>query len=394
SPESTAELRCDVYRDILERVSNVSKKYPKVKSVDFTLNISKNIMRFADSENRYFRKNSYQIVMRADIDFQDEKGYIKKDFKDFFYFSVEDFEKKAIADAEGYIKMFSDSYPAQEIDYFAAPCIFEKDAAFELINSLFVRNISFFPPPETEDENYLKYYYSLPRLVERIGKRVFPNFIDVYDDAGIKIYNGIQLVGAYDIDDEGVMPVKLRLVESGVLKTFYSSRRPSKYISYSNGRGRGNYDMYVYPFPSNVFIKSSKTYSDERFMKNVKKYAYEQGYDEVIFVEKIASSIKDTSKPIQSPVVAYIMNLKSGEKRYVTNIDFEDPGTRILRDILFTSEKEYVVNFFEKGPFYNSSSVAASLVVPEKIFVREIGLVKSQDKPQKKTYIPHPYFGR
>ncbi len=378
----------------MKRCLVLAKKYPNVRSVDFTLSVLKRIMRFADSENRYFKKTSSFIVMRANVYFQDEKGYVKKDFKDFIYLDKKDFEENAINDAESYIKSFSDSYNADEIDYFSGLCVFENDAAAQLINSVFVRNISFFPPPQTENENYLKYYYSLPRLVERIGKRVFPAFIDVYDDASAESYNGSRLAGYYEIDDEGVIPVKLKLVENGVLKTFYSSRRPSKYISYSNGRGRGDDDMYVYPFPSNVFVKSSKSYSDKEFMKKLKEYAYEQGYDEVLFIERLSSLKSDTSKQLPTPLVLYVLNLKTGEKRYLTNVDFEDIGPRILRDILFTSKKEYVFNFFEKGPFYNSSSLPACLVVPEKIVVREVELVKSNNKPQKKPYIPHPYFGR
>ncbi len=47
--------------------------------------------------------------------------------------------------------------------------------------------------------------------------RVLPEFMDVVDDPGLKSYDGKGLVGAYDVDDEGVPAQAVKLVTAGKL---------------------------------------------------------------------------------------------------------------------------------------------------------------------------------
>jgi hypothetical protein len=49
--------------------------------------------------------------------------------------------------------------------------------------------------------------------------RVLPDFHDVVDDPGLKSYNGKGLVGAYDVDDEGVPAQAVKLVTRGGWRT-------------------------------------------------------------------------------------------------------------------------------------------------------------------------------
>jgi len=48
----------------------------------------------------------------------------------------------------------------------------------------------------------------------------------------------------------------------------------------------------------------------------------------------------------------------------------------------------------QRGPFgYSSGEVCSSIIVPRSILVGEVELIKSQERPEKKPYVPHPYFG-
>lgn len=383
---------CNNYISLMKDISQIAKRYPNIRSIEFSFSFQKNIMRYADSNNSYFKRPITFLVFNIDVEIQDEKNYVKTDSRDFIYMDEDEFRKNIISDVESYLDMFSKISKPIEIDYFLGPCVFEKDAAAQFINYLFVRNISFYPIPETEYDKYIHYYYDIPKLVERVKRRVFPGFIKVYDDPLISRYNSISLAGSYQIDDEGVMPYRLMLVNNGILENIYSSKRPSKYFKTSNGRGRGRYDMYIYPFSSNVFVESERGFKDEEFLKKVYGYAKEQGYDEVAFIERLSSKFNDKDRGLPSPLVVYLLDIKTGEKRYLTNVDFEGVTLRMLRDIDFTSDKKYVYNFFQQGPFYYSSSVLSSLIIPEKFFVREVEIVRSHNKPEKKPYVEHPYF--
>lgn len=384
------DLSCANYEPLMVELSSLLKKHPKIKSADFNLVFKNSIIRYANSKNNYFKRPSNSIVLTMDIEIQDEKGYIKKDKKDFIYISEKDFNENIKKDVELYLNRFSSVFNASEIDYFLGPAVFVDDAAAQFLNYLFVRNISFYPVPETENENYLYYYYDIPKLIERLNKKVFPGFINVYDDPTIESYNTRTLAGSYEIDDEGFIPKRLNLVENGILKNIYSYSRPSKYYSNSNSRGRGDKNMYVYPFSSNVFIESKKKTSD--FFEKAISYAKDFNYEEIAIIERLNWELDDKEKGLPLPLVVYLFNVKTGDKRYLTNVEFEAATLRMLRDIEFTSDDEYIYNFFQRGPFYYDSKVLSSIITPSKIFVREIEFIKSHNKPNKKPYIPHPYF--
>ena len=56
--------------------------------------------------------------------------------------------------------------------------------------------------------------------------RVLPEFLDVVDDPALKTFNGKGLVGAYDIDDEGVPAQSVDLVTDGKLENYLIGRQP------------------------------------------------------------------------------------------------------------------------------------------------------------------------
>jgi predicted Zn-dependent protease len=68
--------------------------------------------------------------------------------------------------------------------------------------------------------------------------RVLPEFIDVVDDPSLKTYNGKDLVGAYDVDDEGVPEQAVKLVAGGKLESYLVGREPVRDFSESNGHVR------------------------------------------------------------------------------------------------------------------------------------------------------------
>ncbi len=68
--------------------------------------------------------------------------------------------------------------------------------------------------------------------------RVLPDFIEVVDDPGLKTYDGKGLIGAYDIDDEGVPAQSVKLVTDGRLENYLIGRVPVRDFPQSNGHGR------------------------------------------------------------------------------------------------------------------------------------------------------------
>ncbi|MBP7795175.1 MAG: hypothetical protein KA059_00140 [Elusimicrobiales bacterium] len=386
-------LKCDSYKLFLSSASGIFKKYPFIKSSDiyFTRDISTD--RFINSQDTSYKKMSSLIRMNVNTVVQDSEGYEKNSSKNFIFVDDREMNINLLDSIEDYAKELSSSYNSKPLDYYIGPAVFEDDAAAEFFNTLFIRNISFYPLPETENEDWLKYYYDIPLLVDRKGRKVVAGFIDITDDPFIKEYNGKSLVGGYDIDDEGVVPSKLVLVKNGILNDIYSSRRPSKFYKNSNGHSRGTYRMFNNTFPSNVFIKSAKTLNYKKFMKEAMGIAKDQNIDKILVIKKLSSYyFSDESLP--PPSIAYLLDIKTGKKEYLSPSKFDGISLRALRDITYTEDKEMVYNFLERGPFYYNDAVPASIVCPRSVLVSEVELIKSDVKPEKKPYISRPYFER
>ncbi len=62
--------------------------------------------------------------------------------------------------------------------------------------------------------------------------------MNVVDDPSMTSFAGKGLVGAYDVDDEGVPEQTVQVVSKGVLENYLIGREPVKDFPASNGHGR------------------------------------------------------------------------------------------------------------------------------------------------------------
>jgi predicted Zn-dependent protease len=74
-----------------------------------------------------------------------------------------------------------------------------------------------------------------------------------------------------------------------------------------------------------------------------------------------------------------------GREEPVHGIEFTGVNLRALRDITAVSSETYVHNL--------GWSVPGAIVTPS-LLVQEMEIKKSDQKPEKKPYLPHPYFGK
>ena len=93
----------------------------------------------------------------------------------------------------------------------------------------------------------------------RPGTRVLPTSVTLVDDPTAKQWNGQELVGAYDVDDEGVKAQKVTVVDDGILRQLLMSRRPGPDFEHSNGHGRSTFLADPRPMLSNLFFMSDDT---------------------------------------------------------------------------------------------------------------------------------------
>jgi len=95
-------------------------------------------------------------------------------------------------------------------------------------------------------------------FTKKINELIMPDFISVFDDPTLAEFNGRDLNGHYDFDDEGVASQKANIVENGILKGFLLSRSPIARFPVSNGHGRRSFGNRVVTRQGVLCAKSTK----------------------------------------------------------------------------------------------------------------------------------------
>ena len=129
---------------------------------------------------------------------------------------------------------------------------------------------------------------------EKINKEVINTDISVISDPTIAHYEGVELVGHYKYDDQGVKAQKVVNINNGVLENFLMSRKPINGFDKSNGHGRGIIHSKPVSRQSNLFISSNNPKSDQylrkKLIKECKKQKVEYGY----YFKKVAGGYTNT----------------------------------------------------------------------------------------------------
>jgi hypothetical protein len=223
--------------------------------------------------------------------------------------------------------------------------------------------------------------YLFPRwrhpLKGAVGHRILPTFIDIIDDPLKRDFNGTQLIGGYEFDDEGVRAEKVKLVENGVLKNFCQSRTPTKHSAKSNGHSMSGSGMF-----SIIELSASKTCSKEELKQKLIDMGKEVGLDYVLIVRRLVDYYKlidhptpddrnvyTTSGPrysldsVPTPIV-YKLYVADGHEELVRGLEFRSVSLRAFKDIQACADDKnaYIV---EPADYTTRHLITPSYIVGE-----------------------------
>ena len=159
------------------------------------------------------------------------------------------------------------SPPAADYD---GPVLFEAPAAGSLLAQMLGPSLSGARGPLAMQSAFDQLMDRLGGRSEwtgKLGSRVLPGTVSLLDDPTAKQFQGHDLLGAYDVDEEGVKAQRVELVNNGLLLNFLMSRRPGPDLDHSNGHGRAAYLGDPRPMVSNLFFTSSDGISPDEMKK-------------------------------------------------------------------------------------------------------------------------------
>ena len=203
--------------------------------------------------------------------------------------------------------------------------------------------------------------------------RVLPEFLNVVDDPLLKTYADKGLVGAYDIDDEGVPARAVKLVDAGRLVNYLIGRQPVRDFPQSNGHGRAGVTGPPRPMIGVLKITAENGLSSEDLNKKLLEMAKDRGLSTVYFVETLGGE--------RNPRLLYRI-APDGKRQLVRGAVLADIDQRALRSSIEAAGKElFVANYFGDTP----TTVMAPALLFDDATVR-----RANQKNDKLPFYPPP----
>lgn len=224
-----------------------------------------------------------------------------------------------------------------------------------------------------------------------LGQGVLPSFISVEFDPTRRNYNGADLIGYYDFDDEGVKARPVKVVDAGVLETFLLSRSPVGKFVQSNSHGRRQAGYEVVSRQSNLIVESSKQLTSNALRAELVREIKRQGKPYGLYFEEVSSGYTTTGRQgLQAftvvPLVVYRVFPDDRPDELIRGVDIVGTPLSSFQKIVATSDHAEVFNGFCGA---ESGSVPVSAVSPA-ILVSEIETQKKQNIQRKPPLLPPP----
>lgn len=203
--------------------------------------------------------------------------------------------------------------------------------------------------------------------------RVLPEFLNVIDDPGLKNYDGKGLVGAYDIDDEGVPEQPVNLVRGGRLVSYLIGREPVKDFPQSNGHARAGLTSAPRPSIGVLKISAQNGLSDAELNAKLMQLMKDAGLNHAYYVETLAGA--------GNPRLLYRVNA-DGTRQLVRGAELDDIDERALRTSIDDAGNQlFVANYYGDVP---QTVIAPALLLDDSTVRR------AEEKNEKLPFYPPP----
>lgn len=229
-------------------------------------------------------------------------------------------------------------------------------------------------------------------FAKKIGEKVLPDFIDVYDDPTRADFDGTFLRGHYLYDDEGVKTNPVTVVEKGVLRNFLLSRSPVKGFPTSNAHGRKQAGMDAVARQGNLMVKSSNEVSFDRLVEMLRDECRTQNKPYGLIFYDISGGFTTTTRfGPQSfkviPLLVYKCYTDGRPNEPIRGVDIVGTPLSSFARIVATGN-DYEI--FNGTCGAESGWVPVSATAPS-ILVSELEVEKKFKEQEKPPLLPPPY---
>ncbi len=203
---------------------------------------------------------------------------------------------------------------------------------------------------------------------------ILPEFMNVVDDPLMKSFDGKGLLGAYDIDDEGMPAQTVKLVTGGRLENYLMSRVPVRDFPNSNGHGRAGITGPARSSIGVLKISATNGLSDQELNNKLIALAKDRDLKEVYYVQTLGG--------IGAPRLLYRVSADGSKRELVRGASLDDVDQRAMRSSIAAAGKDlFLGNYFGDIP----QTVLAPALLFEDATIR-----RANEKNGKLPFYPPP----
>jgi predicted Zn-dependent protease len=369
----TVTLKVDeaAWNKTLEDVSNLYREYPDVQSVTASARFSSINEYFVNSEGTIVREGKSTATVTLDGATQAADGMRLNRTP---FWTEERAEELPTHDALlKETKQMLDTLMALRKapivdESYRGPVLFAPDAADDVFAGLIGGNVLGRKPPLGRPNR------TTGTFATSYKTRVLPKFVSVVDDPTMHQFGGKNLVGSYDVDDEGVKAQAVTLIDAGMLQNYLVGRQPIRDFPASNGHGRAGPGTGAQPAVGTLILKSSEPESPEELKKKIMQMASE---DNKPYAYRV-----DTLGPGNSPRLLYRVYASDGHEELVRGAVFNELDVRALRNDLIAVGNDPLVSNRMGG-------VAQTIICPSLLF-DELEVKRADTSKEKLPEYPAP----
>jgi predicted Zn-dependent protease len=325
---------------------------------------------------------------------------------------------QALERAAGELMALRASAPATDAP--AGPVLFDAPAAASLLAQTLSASVSGSRPPValgTMFDRIMKQMGGNSEWNSRLNTRVFPAGVTLVDDPTKKDFEGQPLVGAYEVDEEGLRAQRVTLVENGILKNLLMSRRPGSEFQQSNGHGRASFLSEPRATMSNLFFQSSDAKSAADLRKQFLELCRQSGHEWCIEVRRmdnpavglqrqddIGEAVGNLAEGVGNgdrvPLLVYRVNAADGREEIVRGATVSGLKLSELRRIAGIGNDYTAFNFMQSqalgfagtalGAFGNAQGGLPTSIVAPSLLLEEVDVRGARGEPHRPPLLPPP----
>jgi len=298
------------------------------------------------------------------------------------------------------------------------PVLFDSHAAGEILAQMLPPSLSGARPPMSmvpAFDQLMDRVGGRSEWSERVGTRVMPFTVSLTDDPTATQFQGQPLLGAYDVDDEGVKAQKVQLVVNGMLRNLLMSRRPGTEFQNSNGHARSSMLSDPHPLPSNLFLDATNGLSSDAMEKRFLDECKNDGQQWCVEIQRMDNpaltsvSQQDFSDYLGSlaggisngerlPLLVYRVYVSDGHKELARGGHIEGLTLQSLRNMLAVGNDSSVYTYMQSnqfagtalGSFGDAETGMPSTVVTPSILLDDVNVQGYHGEPRRLPLVPAP----